>query len=406
MGIRKKLNETRGKLGFVYYTRLFTPVKAFFIRKKRQINVIFIITELGCWKTEKLYLQMRNHPRFNPTIRVLSTWENRLAKEECIAYLKEKQYDFEVLDSDTPLQKDFKADIIFYQKPYLWVYSPIHTFLKNRNALFAYVSYGFHNVMSDYICNQLLHNYCWQYYVENESCAKEMAATMDNKGRNLKVTGVPMGDSFLLPRSSYKSRWKPQAVKKKRIIWAPHFSITSSEILLYSTFLMYADFMVEIAQMYASKVQFLFKPHPLLLPRLYDLWGKEKADAYYELWASMENTQVELGQYVDFFMTSDAMIHDCSSFTVEYMYTCKPVMYLNRENVDRHDYNLCNFAKQAYRLHYMGYNENDIENFIVNVVNGHDVKATARQSFWRHNLIPPNGKTASKNIIDAILRGY
>ena len=45
-------------------------------------------------------------------------------------------------------------------------------------------------------------------------------------------------------------------------------------------------------------------------------------------WESLSNAQLETGKYVDLFMTSDAMIHDCGSFTIEYHYTLKPVMYL------------------------------------------------------------------------------
>lgn len=401
INFKQKIDRFKGRIGFIYYTRVFTPVKAFLIRRKKQINVIFAITELGVWKTEELYLQMKKHPRFNPVLRVLPTWENRQAQGEVTAYLVEKGYEYEVVCPDEPLQKDFKADIIFYQKPYLWVYAPLHTFLHNKNALFCYVSYGYHNIVNDYICNQPLHNYAWQYYFENEACAQETALVMANKGKNIKITGVPMTDAFLLPLSSYKNKWKQQSADKKKIIWAPHFSF-ASDVFNYSTFLRYADFMLEIAQKYVSQVQFLFKPHPLLMPHLYDFWGKEKTDAYYAQWLSMENTQMELGQYVDFFMTSDAMIHDCGSFTNEYIYTHNPVMYLNREGTDSHDSNLNSFAKQAYHLHYMGNNEQDIEDFIVNVINGQDEMAAERQAYYDKYLLPHNGQTACQNIIDAI----
>lgn len=55
---------------------------------------------------------------------------------------------------------------------------------------------------------------------------------------------------------------------------------------------------------------------------------KRKTDRYYSEWESLSNAQLETGKYVDLFMTSDAMIHDCGSFTIEYHYTLKPVMYL------------------------------------------------------------------------------
>lgn len=403
MIINSRIDSALGFLSYLFYTRVYCPTKAFFMRRKAQINVIFVITELGVWKTESLYLKMKQHPRFNPVIRVLPSTENERAKDEVFVYLKAKGYEYEYIATDEPLQKQFKADIIFYQKPYLWVYAPQHTFLKNKSSLFCYVAYGFHNVISNYICNQPFHNYAWQCYFENQKCAEETAAIMDNKGHNISITGIPMSDAFLLPSDAYHARWKPQSQPKKKIIWAPHFSVSEGDILAYSTFLKYHQFMIDLAVKYKNEVQFLFKPHPLLFFRLCRLWGQSKAEEYYALWSDMDNTQVELGQYIDYFMTSDAMIHDCSSFTIEYLYTQKPVMYLLKGESNGHDANLNSLAKDSFHLHYMGKDELDIESFIQYVLEGRDELASKRLDFFKTNLLPPNGKTACDNIIDAIL---
>lgn len=405
MGLRRLYKDIRGRIGYLYYTRIFTPYKVKQIRKKARIDVIFVITELGMWKTERLYLQMREHPRFNPMIRVMSNVENKLVVKDVLTYLEKKGYEYKYVEPNERLQKYGKADVIFYSKPYLWEFEKLHTFLKNKYALLAYVSYGFHNIKTDFICNQPLHNYCWQYYFENQPCAQDLSLIMENKGRNIKVTGVPMMDDFLLPRSSYRDLWKKQNRKKKRMIWAPHYSFSASnDHLRYSTFMEYASEMLGLAEKYKDHVQFLFKPHPLLLSKLYEFWGKERTDTYYAQWASMENTQIELGQYIDFFMTSDAMIHDCSSFTIEYLYACKPVMHLKRGAEGNQGENLNCFAKRAYELHYIGENKQDIEAFIQEVViSGNDVKKEERQAFYNEYLLPPNGKTACQNIIDAIL---
>lgn len=403
MIISQKIDSVLGFLSYFVYTRIYCPIKAFLMRRKSQINVIFIITELGVWKTENLYLKMKQHPKFNPVIRVLPSTENICAKGEVVAYLNAKGYEYECIDADESLQKRFKADIIFYQKPYLWVYSSQHTFLKNKRSLFCYVTYSFHDVVSDYICNQPFFKYIWQYYFENQKCADETASVMDNKGYNINITGIPMSDAFLLPSELYHAHWKPQLRLKKKIIWAPHFSVSDGDVLAYSTFLKYHQFMVEQAVKYKSQVQLLFKPHPLLFPRLCQLWGQSKVEEYYALWANMDNTQVGFGQYIDYFMTSDAMIHDCGSFTIEYMYTQKPVMYLLKSDSDIHDSNLNSLAKNSFHLHYMGKSEQDIESFIQDVIEGRDILADERTHFFKTNLLPPNGKTACDNIIDAIL---
>ena len=63
------------------------------------------------------------------------------------------------------------------------------------------------------------------------------------------------------------------------------------------------------------------------------------------------------------------------------------------------------FAKSAFELHYMGKNEQDIEQFINNVINEVDTKRDERLTFYKEYLLPPYGKSASDNIINAIL-GY
>lgn len=386
------------------YVHLFTPIEVKRMRKKPVVNVIFVIAELGMWKTENLYQAMLAHPRFNPVLRVVSTPENDKAKEEVIAYLKNKGYDYRALDEATPLQDGFKADIIFYQKPYPHCYFKAQRYCYNLNALFCFVSYGIHNIMSDFICNQPLHNIAWQYYFENKQCAAETAKYMNNNGRNIVVTGVPLFDRFLKPKNAYKYAWKQNDASKKRIIYAPHFSIEKNSCLRYSTFLGNGDFLLEMGRKYADKVQFVFKPHPLLQPHLYEYWGKVKTDKYYAAWDLLANAKVELGQYDDLFMTSDAMIHDCSSFSIEYMFTCNPVMNLIHDRTDSHGSNLNTFARKAFDLHYKGLTHEDIEQFIQNVINGRDVLLEQRKEYFDEFLKPINCKTSVENIIAAILQ--
>ena len=95
------------------------------------------------------------------------------------------------------------------------------------------------------------------------------------------------------------------------------------------------------------------------------------------------------------------MIHDCGSFTIEYMYMNNPVMYLVRD--DSHIDNMIPYAREAFDLHYKGKTREDIESFILDVIDEKDPLKEKRARFKEQNLIPPNGKTACENIIDSIL---
>lgn len=159
--------------------------------------------------------------------------------------------------------------------------------------------------------------------------------------------------------------------------------------------------MLELAKKYQEEVFWAFKPHPLLRPKLEYMWGEKRTADYYSEWERLENAQVETGKYIGLFMHSDAMIHDCGSFTVEYHYSGKPVMYLMSDNDLTLGFN--EFQQRAFDLHYKGWSESDIEKFIIDVINGIDPMAKDRTEFLQKSLTPPNGKDASENIIEVLL---
>ena len=127
----------------------------------------------------------------------------------------------------------------------------------------------------------------------------------------------------------------------------------------------------------------------------------ERTEAYYKKWDNPGVSHLELGEYIGLFKHSDAMIHDCGSFTIEYMYSGNPVMYLVKKT--RRTDNMTQYAKQAYDLHYKGKKHEDIEQFIQDVISGNDPLKEARLQYVASELTPPHGKTACQNIINAIL---
>lgn len=95
------------------------------------------------------------------------------------------------------------------------------------------------------------------------------------------------------------------------------------------------------------------------------------------------------------------MIHDCSTFTQEYMYANRPVMFLVKDS--HHTDNLNDFAKTTFNFHVHGWNKEDIERFVIDVINGRDEKKKEREAFYGEAMLPPHGKSACENIINAIL---
>lgn len=383
------------------------------IRRKENIKVLFAVAESATWKNDSLYRAMLAHPGFTPSILVLpdEQKEESLLKEEvdsCFDFFCKKGYVCSYPYKDGKLvsiRKNLQPDIIFYQKPYTY-YPESFLYNKNMTALFCYTNYAFHSLLADWANKNDFFKLVWQNYYENGTAFAELKKKYPEAASNIIVTGLPVTDMFL--NGNHEDRWKMTDRRYKRIIWAPHFSISDGGCLSYSTFLSIAEELLNFIKTTRLPFQMAFKPHPLLKSQLYEhsLWGKEKTDWYYSEWKNLPNTQLETGEYVDLFMTSDAMIHDCGSFTVEYHHTLNPVMYL--VNGKEHTGMMNSFAKEAYDLHYKGTDVQDIRNFIKKIVlEGDDCLLEKRKSFFDSYLVSPNQQSAADNIIHAILgTGY
>lgn len=415
MSINNFLDRIRGAVGLLelYHYRKSIPAAVVRIREKEKITVLFALSDLSVWKTENLYAAMLAHPRFEPVIGVTmlacETPVEEIRKYNAVInYLNVKGYNYIELSNEQIRQ--IKPDIAFYQQPYRNFISDAVFFpqIIKYGGLICDVHYSLRTLVAtkenSWIIDQGLYRYCWQIYVENDMNL-EYGKLSVLKGRNLVVTGVPMQDELMKPSQSFDDPWKPQCKRKKRIIYAPHHTLPDPNNLLnLSCFLDVCDYMLEIAKTFADDVQFAFKPHPYLKRKLITLWGEEKTNRYYAQWDELSNGQLVEDAYLPLFKHSDAMIHDCDSFTLEYCYIRKPVMYLvSSERVEERRNELNRFGQKAFDLHTHGFTKEDIHKFVSSVIADTDNLADKREQFYQDALIPPHGKTAVDNIIESIL---
>jgi CDP-glycerol glycerophosphotransferase (TagB/SpsB family) len=113
----------------------------------------------------------------------------------------------------------------------------------------------------------------------------------------------------------------------------------------------------------------------------------------------MSNTFIADGSYANLFAQSDAMIHDCSTFSCEYLYTNKPVLFLLKET---NNTPLTELGASCLNMHYHAYQEKEIEEFINNVISGIDVLKKQRHYFVEHNLTKSDDTSTTSNIIQEL----
>lgn len=383
------------------------------LRHKKKINVVFFASSLSMWRYQHLYEALSKHPRFNVTIVIQPfIWWAESQKQEnvqdlcryfddkSIQYLLGTNAEGIILD----VKGELKPDLLFYPQPYKDYFPEKISYNRFYNKLLCYYPYAFWRSKGWWSYDTPLHRVAWKLFYSTELHREDAKQFARYKDRNVEIVGYPTADDFL--SGGYVDVWKPQGIKKKRIIWAPHFTIFSGGLITQSNFLWMAEFMLELAKKYSDKLQFAFKPHPHLLGKLceHPNWGELKAREYYFAWETMDNTQLDTGEFVNLFMTSDAMIHDSGSFGVEYHYTGNPVMYV-ADNFEEQVADMAEFGQLAMHQHYVGKCKQDIIDFIENVVlGGNDPMKEGRAEFVQKYLVPPNGKSVVENTMDVLLK--
>lgn len=228
---------------------------------------------------------------------------------------------------------------------------------------------------------------------------------------DLLKSNIPWVDAVYsgYPKMDKLASFAPRKKERKSIIIAPHHTITKwKDGVNFSNFLQYKNFFLDLPNIYPN-IDFIFRPHPLLFTALArnENFGERKAEIYLSQMRSYKNVDVQMGgDYLETFINSDALIHDCGSFTAEYLFTGKPVCRILRNKDDlKKEYN--QFALECIACHDIAYTNEDIIRFIDNVVlNGNDTKSCLRNKMslklkknfpYVSNAIINNIKEAIKN---------
>ncbi len=414
-----------GFIKFVIYTNYFnlyliltSGVRHHFafrkIINKPKINVVFFAIDRATWKYDQLYKLFKQNKKFEPAIVVCpnNNYGNEILVEEMARTFRSlNAKNFNVVKTYNEqtgewldVKKVLKPDIIFFTNPHQLTKKEYYI-TNYINYLTCYLPYTFQiSNLYELQYNQLFHNLVWKAFYPT-TIHKEIAQKYArNRGRNVVISGYSGTDKLQDKSYSPKDSWKIKSRDIKRIIWAPHHTIDNdTSFMAYSNFLVYHKDILNMAMKYVDKIQIAFKPHPLLRSKLYleKDWGIEKTNAYYSKWENLPNGQLEECDYADLFLTSDAMIHDSSSFMAEYLIVNKPVLFTIRDQKITERLNI--FGKMAFEQHYHAYSSDDIVRFIEGVViNDNDIKKDQKESFVLKYIKTPNDSSATMNIFNFV----
>jgi len=353
------------------------------IKGKEQIKVVFLAIHKSVWKVDPVFKKMLDDPSFEPLILVCPyipdgkerMWEDM---KDTYEYFEDKGYPLLSSynkDEDRWISlEEIKPDLVFFTNPHELTRQEYYedAYL---NYLSCYVPY-YTDIASNYDLdssyNQKFHNVVWKIFLQSDYSLNRAKEIASNKGYNVVLSGNLIHEMFQgLSKENIKYPWKEQTKTKKKIIYAPHQSILFENNLHLSTFLKNGEMIKNLAIKYSDDIQWAFKPHPFLKSKLYlhPEWGIKRTNEYYNFWLNNSYAQIEEGEYVELFLSSDAIIHDSGSFIEEYLYVEKPCgyLYFNGEN----QLKAINFyGKELLKKYKILSNEEDIENFINNIIKG------------------------------------
>lgn len=366
------------------------------IKDKEKIKVVFLELFKGMWKLDPIFRKMLEDPSFEPIILVcpcISYSEDAMWKGMHGTYTFFKNKNYPVISAYIEAEErwinlqEIKPDIIFFSIPHKMTRKEYY-----ENAYLNYLScfcgYGYIiSEMGNKVPNfdQPLHNALWKNFVTDEYAYNGFKKYSTIKGRNTILTGYPALE-YLVNNPEKILAWKTQD-KRKKIIFAPHHTIENIYGFKLSNFLEYADFFKELSLKYKNDVVWCFKPHPELKVKLYQHsdWGVERTNCYYLFWENQENTQLNDGEYTNLFLESDAMIHDCGTFLVEYLMHKKPVLYLISTSTKN---TLSPLAIKALAACTQASSQDEIEQFISHLIAGTVQITDEHTSFYHQEFIP------------------
>lgn len=370
------------------------------LKGKERIKVVFLAIHKSVWKVDPVFRKMLEDPFFEPVILVCPytvygderMWQDM---KETYEYFKKKEYPL-LSSYDEKEQRwigleEIQPDIVFFTNPHNLTRKEYYedAYL---NYLSCYVPY-FSDIASDYdahnVYNQVFHNAIWIIFTESSYSKQRYSDVAANRGGNVHAVGSPTIEDLMDEKAVRTDAWKAQGKKKIKIIYAPHQSIFKDENPNLSTFLEVGEDIKDLAVKYKDVIQWAFKPHTLLKSKLYKHpeWGVEKTDAYYEFWASSDFTQLELGEYKELFQESDAIIHDCGSFILEYLPMKRSCAYL-LYNKEKQLSSINGFGLEALESYEILTNRLEIDNFISQCAKDRNILKKSHIDFLKKYIDP------------------
>ena len=388
------------------------------MKKNEKIRVVFLGYGSGgnCDVFSEIYLKFKTSSYFDPIIVVAPYYhdskDNMAARmNEAGKYLTKLGLQFingynQTENTFLDVYNSLNPDIVFFDSNYDWnhPFFSIDSYPPDK-VLSFYMPYAYFLADNmEHHFNQKMSNLVYMFFAPSPIEISLLNKYSLINGINIcKIfLGYPKTAKLIHSnKSSITDIWKISDRNVKRIIWAPHHLWAG-----YSNFLEYKDYMLELIKIYEGKIQIAFKPHPALYDSLVEVakWAKQDVEIYYSKWAdAYPQAQLVTDNWIDLFLTSDAMILDSISFMAEYSLTGKPSCVITRLSNGQRVMKFNEAGEKLLQILYNASNISELTGFIDDIVLGkNDYKKIERDIFMKENYVGENIHDAAENIFNYI----
>lgn len=373
-----------------------------------RLKVCFLVCDAAMFSAEPVYQRMLADERFEPYVAVVPRVSRgeaflRATLKRTMDELSARCEDVRCLydpDAGAAQSLEGEADIVFTSVAYDDQTLERYTALPmSQFALVVQIPYGYGGHLASDLGRlvflpQLVLS--WKLFVPSKQAWEMWTEANPLLRGNMVVGGYPKMDRLV--------RIPVRTDRPKTVLVCPHHTLArGTGGLELSNFLKYADFFLRLPSEFPD-VHFVFRPHPLLFPRLATdaWWGERRTADYRAAMSALPNVEFQQGgDYFDAFVNSDGMVHDCGSFLGEYFYTGHPQCYmLEDESVLERQFTP--FGKKMHEHVDHAFCEDDVRRFVRGIAAGEDPRAGARATFARDEVCPFHPAAAAEVIAEVM----
>lgn len=383
--------------------------------KSNKVNVLFLCFFTEHWMSlDSIYQALATDERFSTqivtlprtTLKSLDKYEYARDNFQSISNMSYKVmsgYDWKKhkwLDV-----KMLKPDIIFLNSPWENIPQRYKISELSKYALCVYLPYGF--FLADIPRLQFdlpFHKYLWKFFLQTKLHLKIAEKYHSDDPDRCVTLGYPKFDQY---QRKETDPWKlPRNNNIKRIIWAPHWTLSGEYTHANSMFMELKDFIYDLVKS-NQNIELMIKPHPGLWDNLVHLklMKQSEIEQTKKKFSKLNNCHIYEGSnYIPYFKSSDGLILDSLSFIVEYLPTGKPIVFTGSD--ETHQFN--SIGKEIFSSLYQTTDISYLKTLISKVIiNEQDTKKKLRDEAFRSlgvNINQNVGQKIKSYMCDTLFR--